>query len=523
MKKAIPIYKGVYGQLSQYFGSQPGTSGPVYVGAFVWMLFIFGAFIVKGPVKQALVGATVFSILLSWGKNFMGLTDFFIDYVPMYNKFRTVSSILVIAEFAIPLLAVLALKEIIEKPQLLKEKKKYLYISLGLTGGIALLFALAPRLFFSSYIPAQEMYALQQSLPKEHIAPVLANLEEIRVYLFTSDAWRSFFLILTGFLLLLVYRNGKLKAVGMMIAVSILCLFDMWGVNKRYLYDDQFVPSDQIVEKTFAKTSTDNFILQDASFDYRVLNLASNTFNENNTSYWHKSIGGYHAAKLHRYQEMIDRHINKEMQNVYREVSASQGNMDTVHPDAFRVLNMLNTKYFIFPTKGENTIPIKNPYAYGNTWFVNHVEYVNDANEEIDALSTVLPDQTAIVNVRFKDKLKGATTIQKDTAATIRLIHYEPNRLVYETSSAADGVAVFSEIYYPGWKATVDGTLVDIVCADYILRAMSIPAGDHTIEMWFRPESIKVTESIAYGGLALLIIGVIALAWGYRKDRYNAK
>jgi hypothetical protein len=367
------------------------------------------------------------------------------------------------------------------------------------------------------------MYALQQNLPKEHIAPVLANLEEIRIYLFTSDSWRSFFLILAGVLLLLAYHTGKLKAVGMTIAIGILCLFDMWGVNKRYLYDDQFVPSDQIVEKTFAQTPTDNFILQDASLDYRVLNLASNTFNENNTSYRHKSIGGYHAAKLRRYQEMIDRHISKEMQNVYRDVSASQGNMNTVHPDAFRVLNMLNTKYFIFPTEGANTVPLKNPYAYGNTWFVNQVEYVNDANEEIDALNTVLPTQTAVVNVRFKDKLKGATTIPRDTAATIRLMHYEPNHLVYEASSATDGVAVFSEIYYPGWKATVDGTPVDVACANYILRAMNIPAGKHTVEMWFKPESIKVTEAIAYGGLSLLTVGVIALVWGYRRDKFNAK
>jgi hypothetical protein len=295
----------------------------------------------------------------------------------------------------------------------------------------------------------------------------------------------------------------------------------MWGVNKRYLYDDQFVSSNQIVEKTFAKTPTDNFILQDASLNYRVLNLASNTFNENNTSYWHKSIGGYHAAKLRRYQEMIDRHINKEMQNVYREASVSQGNMDAVHPDAFRVLNMLNTKYFIFPTEGENTIPLKNPYAYGNAWFVNHVEYVNDANEEIDALNAVLPTQTAVVNVRFKNMLKGVTTVPTDTAANIRLIHYEPDRLVYETSSATDGVAVFSEIYYPGWKATIDGMPKDIVCADYILRAMNIPAGKHRVEMWFRPESIKVTESVAYGGSALLIVGVIALVWRYRRDRYK--
>jgi hypothetical protein len=448
----------------------------------------------------------------------MGLTDFFIDYIPMYNKFRAVSSILVIAEFTIPLLAILTLKEIIEKPQLLKEKIKYLYISLGLTGGIALLFALAPRLFFSSYVPAQEMYALQQGLPKEHLTPVLANLEEMRVHLFTSDAWRSFFVILTGTALLLLHNIRKLKTSWMITAIAVLCLFDMWAVNKRYLYDDQFVPSNQIVERTFAKTQTDNFILQDTSPDYRVLNLASNTFNENSTSYWHKSIGGYHAAKLRRYQEMIDRHISKEMQNLYREVSSSQGDMNALNPDTFRILNMLNTKYLIFPGEGENTIPLENPYAYGNAWFVDNIAYVDNANEEIDALNTIFPARTAVVDMRFKDKLNGTTSIQKDTAATIWLTTYSPNRLVYETSSSTDGIAVFSEIYYPDWEATIDGMPIEIARADYILRAMNIPAGNHTVEMWFKPKSLRATESIAYGGSALLIIGMIALLLRYRKN-----
>ncbi|KAA6308293.1 hypothetical protein EZS27_040026, partial [termite gut metagenome] len=277
----------------------------------------------------------------------------------------------------------------------------------------------APRLFFSSYIPAQEIYALQQGLPKEHLAPVLANLEEMRIHLFTSDAWRSFFIILIGTVLLLLHNIRKLKTAWMITAIAVLCLFDMWAVNKRYLYDDQFVPSNQIVEKTFAKTQTDNFILQDTSPDYRVLNFASNTFNENNTSYWHKSIGGYHAAKLRRYQEMIDRHISKEMQNLYREVSSSQGDMNALNPDTFRILNMLNTKYLIFPGEGENTIPLENPYAYGNAWFVDNIAYVDNANEEIDALNTIFPARTAVVDMRFKDKLNGTTSIQKDTAATI--------------------------------------------------------------------------------------------------------
>lgn len=517
MEKANPMYNGLYSQITQYFGDQPMTSGPVYVGAFVLMLFILGCFIVKGPMKWALLGATIFSILLSWGKNFMGLTDFFIDYIPMYSKFRAVSSILVIAEFTIPLLAILTLKEILTKPELLKEKLKYIYISFGLTGGVAFLFAVAPRMFFSSYIPAQEMAALQNARLGDQLPAIIANIEEMRMYLFTSDAWRSFFIICIGTLLLLAYNARKLKASWTVGAIALLCLADMWNVNKRYLYDEQFVPKSQQTE-SFRKTPTDEYILQDKSLDYRVLNFASDTFNENNTSYWHKSVGGYHAAKLRRYQEMIDHHIAREMQDTYKEVATAGGQMDSVDASKFRVLNMLNTKYFIFPAgeRGE-TVPIANPYAYGNAWFVNKVEYVDNANEEIDALNAIDPRHTAVVDVKFKDALKGVTNGAADSLSAIKLTDYEPNRLTYETSSAKDGVVVFSEIYYPGWTATIDGKPADLARADYILRVMNVPAGKHTIEMQFDPKSIHVTESIAYGGLALLVIGVIVLVWRYRK------
>ena len=369
MEKANPMYSSLYSQLTQYFGDQPMTSGPVYVGAFVLMLFILGCFIVKGPMKWALLGATIFSILLSWGKNFMGLTDFFIDYIPMYNKFRAVSSILVIAEFTIPLLAILTLKEILTKPELLKEKLKYIYISFGLTGGLALLFAIAPRLFFPTYIPGNEMAALQNALPADQLSPIIANLEEMRVHLFTSDAWRSFFIVTIGTLLLLAYNAKKLKATWTVAAIALLCLGDMWSVNKRYLYDEQFIPKSEQTA-TFRKTQTDELILQDPSLDYRVLNFAGNTFEENNTSYWHKSVGGYHAAKLRRYQEMIDHHIAKEMQAAYQEVATAGGQMDSVNAAKFPVLNMLNTKYFIFPAGQQGqTVPIENPYTFGNAWF----------------------------------------------------------------------------------------------------------------------------------------------------------
>lgn len=517
MEKANPMYSSLYSQLTQYFGDQPMTSGPVYVGAFVLMLFILGCFIVKGPMKWALLGATIFSILLSWGKNFMGLTDFFIDYIPMYNKFRAVSSILVIAEFTIPLLAILTLKEILTKPELLKEKLKYIYISFGLTGGLALLFAIAPRLFFPTYIPGNEMATLQNALPADQLSPIIANLEEMRVHLFTSDAWRSFFIVTIGTLLLLAYNAKKLKATWTVAAIALLCLGDMWSVNKRYLYDEQFIPKSEQTA-TFRKTQTDELILQDPSLDYRVLNFAGNTFEENNTSYWHKSVGGYHAAKLRRYQEMIDHHIAKEMQAAYQEVATAGGQMDSVNAAKFPVLNMLNTKYFIFPAGQQGqTVPIENPYTFGNAWFIDKIQYVNNANEEIDAIGQVDLQQTAIVDSKFKEALKGVNEGYKDSLSTIRLTSYEPNQLVYETSSPQDGIVVFSEIYYPGWTATIDGKPADIARADYILRAMNVPAGKHTIEMRFDPQSLHITEGIAYGAMALLLVGVIILIWIYRK------
>ena len=515
MSKANPMYSSLYGSLTQYFGTQPMTSGPVYVGAFVLFLFVLGCFIVKGPLKWALIGATFFSIVLSWGKNFMPLTDFFIDYVPMYNKFRAVSSILVIAEFTIPLLAIFALKRLLEEPEILKQEKKPLGISLLLTAGIALLLAVAPGSIGSGYVPAQEAQMLQnavnqQMIPANELSGILANLGEIRAELVSSDALRSFIIIGIGCSLLWLYASGKLRSSLTIAGITILCLADMWGVNKRYLNDAQFVPHS-IRTETFTKTNTDELILQDTSLDYRVLNFATSTFDDNNTSYWHKSVGGYHPAKLRRYQEMIEHHISPEMQAAYKAIATAGGEMDSVDANKFRILNMLNTKYFIFPAgQQRQTVPILNPHAYGNAWFVNKVQYVNNANEEIDALDSIIPTETAVVDARFKDVLKGTTESYKDSLSSIRLTSYAPNRLTYETNNAQDGIAVFSEIYYPdGWHVTIDGQPAELARADYILRTMYVPAGQHTIEMRFDPTSLHVTEGIAYGALALLVIGII--------------
>ena len=508
MEKANPMYGSIYSQLGQYWGEQPGTSGPVYVGAFVMFLFILGLFVVKTPMKWALLAATVLSILLSWGKNFMPFTDFFIDYVPMYNKFRAVSSILVIAEFTIPLLAMLALKEVVTTPAIIKERKKDFLISFGLTGGLALLFAVMPKVFFPQYVSSMEMNALQ-SIPADQLVPLLANLEEVRMSLFTADAWRSFFIILVGAGLVWAYGMGKLKETVLIGALAVLCLVDMWDVNKRYLYDEQFVEK-QVQTQGFQQTETDKMILEDQSLDYRVLNLASNTFNENNTAYWHKSVGGYHAAKLRRYQEMIEEHISGEMGGLFKAVADAGGDTEKLDASEFPVLNMLNTKYFIFPLQGGQTVPLPNPYALGNAWFVDEVKYVGNANEEIEAIHGLEPSQVAVVDKKFESVVKS---VPSDSTATIELVAYEPNYLKYEVNSEKGGTVVFSEIYYPGWQSTVDGEEVPHGRADYILRAMNVPAGKHVVEFRFDPKSLHLTETIAFVALGLLALWAAVLVF----------
>ena len=517
MKHADENYVSIYQQIGQYWGEQPGTSGPVYVGAFVVMLFILGLFIVKGPMKWALLAATVLSILLSWGKNFMGFTDFFLDYVPMYDKFRTVASILVIAEFTIPLLAMMALKKIFDEPELMKPRMKYVGISFLLTGGIALLFSLMPSAFFSGFVSTSELHALQ-SLPPEHVQPIIANLTEMRQAMFTSDAMRSFYIILVGTGILLAFMYGKLKKEWAIGIILVLCLVDLWTVNKRYLNDEMFVPKSER-EAPQQKTQTDELILRDQTLDYRVLNLASNTFNENETSYYHKSIGGYHAAKLRRYQEMIEQYINPEMQALFGAVSEAAGDMTQVNGDSIcPVLNMLNTRYFIFPLEGGQTVPIQNPYAYGNAWFVDKLDYVNNANEEMAAVGKIDLRHQAVADMKFKAQLGEA--VEQDTASVVTITSYEPNCLTYDVNSGKGGVLVFSEIYYPEWTATVDGQPVELGRVDYLLRAIQIQPGKHQVELSFFPKSVSTTETIAYVAIVLLILtllGTIFLEYKNRK------
>lgn len=519
MEKANPAYQSLYAQLGQYWGEQPGTSGPVYVGAFVMFLFILGLFIVKGPMKWALVVGTVFSITLSWGHNFMGLTDFFIDYIPMYSKFRAVSSILVIAEFTIPLLAMLALKEVMERPALFAEQKKAFYISFGLTGGLSLLFALFPTVFFPSYVSSMEMNALQGAIPADQLAPILVNLEEMRRSLFTADAWRSFFVIVIGCVLLGGYLFRKWNAKVTVGALLLLCIVDMWSVNKRYLYDEQFVAKGTEMKPFLEPSETDKEILKDNTLDYRVLNMATNTFNENNTAYWHKSIGGYHAAKLRRYQEMIEAHIQGEMETLFTKIPEVGADLSKIDVTDTPVLDMLNTRYYIVPLQQGATAPLFNPHALGNAWLVKEVKYVNNANEEIDAIHGMNPRETAIVDKRFNETVKQPAAMP-DSLDNIVLKSYAPNALQYEVDTKQGGTVVFSEIYYPGWRSYIDGEEVSHGRANYILRAMNVPAGKHTIEFVFDPQSLHATETIAFIALGIMLLGALgAIVMGLRKAK----
>lgn len=506
MKKADPNFIQIYQQIGQYWGEQPGTSGPVYVGAFVLMLFILALFIVKGPMKWALLAATVLSVLLSWGKNFMPLTNFFIDYMPMYAKFRTVASILVIAEFTIPLLAMLGLKKILDTPSILNKQIKYVYISFGLTAGFCLLFALMPSVFFSNFVSAQELEAMK-SIPAEYQGQLIANLREMRQAIFTDDCWRSFFIIVIGTFLLLLYRANKLKKSVFVGLVIVLCLVDMWQVNKRYLNDDMFVEKS-VRDNPIEMTPTDQQILQTKELDYRVLNLATSTFNENETSYFHKSIGGYHPAKLRRYQEMIETYIAPEMEKLMKSIVEAQGDMTKLNGDSISpVLNMLNTKFFIMPLQGGQTVPLKNPYAFGNAWFVDKVTYVNNANEELEMVGKLNLRAEAVADKKFRDVL--GSSCEQDHHAQVTMKTYEPNQLTYEVESAKGGVLVFSENYYPEWTATVDGKEVPVGRVNYILRAIQVTPGKHQVVLSFFPKSVDRTETVAYIAFALLVICIL--------------
>mgnify|MGYP001738719372 FL=1 len=526
MAKANPEVENMLPQLyeaiPQYFGTQPGTSGPVYVGAFVLFLFVLGLFIVKTPIKWALLAATALSILLSWGHNFMGFTNFFLDYVPMYAKFRTVASILVIAEFTIPLLAALALKRIVDEPTVLTKNMKYVYASLALTAGVALAIALMPSMMgpFVSDQERQMLSAIQGMTPDVQNM-MLSSIATMRGAMVSADAWRSIVIIIIGVAMLLLFKAQKIKAIYLIVGISALCLIDLWQVDKRYLNDEMFVPKSERDTPQQA-TATDLQILKDKSLSYRVLNFASGAFNENNTSYFHKSIGGYHPAKLRRYQEMIDKYIAPEMQTAMQAIANKGGVMSEVDGrKLFPILNMLNAKYFIVPLQGNATTSIQNPYAQGNGWFVDKLTYVADANAEYAGVGKIDVSHEAVADKKFEPILGQTQT--NDSTARVVLTKYEPNNMTYTVSSTKGGVVVFSEVYYPGWTATIDGQPAELGRVNYILRALNVKAGKHEVVLDFHPTSISTTETIAYAALIVLLLAICVAIYSEKKKQKTTK
>jgi hypothetical protein len=489
--KRAPNAKQLIKQLPLYWGTQPFTSGPTYAGSIVMFLFIFGLLFVKSEMRVWILLATIMSIMLAWGKNFMPLTDLFLEYFPGYNKFRAVSMILVIAEFTLPLLGFVALNKFLSEDNedyetdkkvkdiktqkvshaLVKSKKLIsLNLAFYIAGGITLVFALIPNLFFD-FAGGQDASLAKSGWP-------IDALQADRAGLLSADAWRSFIFIALTFGTMWMFLKNKFSSKYVILIVGVLVLADMWTVNKRYLNDDNFARKSK-VEIPYQATVADQQIFRDTDPNFRVFNQSVSTFNDASTSYFHKSIGGYHGAKLKRYQELIENHISK-------------GNM--------AVLNMLNTKYFITP-KGQAQ---QNPGTMGNAWFINEINMVPNADAEIASLNGFNPANTAIVDVRFSEQIIDGLD---NSGSSITLAEYKPNYLKYNSTTSKNGIAIFSEIYYDkGWNAYVDGELKPHFRANYVLRGMQIPAGNHVVEFKFEPVVYHLSERIAFTSSIILLL-----------------
>ena len=478
-----------------YWGNQPGTSGPVYVGAAICFLFVLGLMLVKGPFKWAIVVATLFSLGLSWGKNFMWLTELFYNWFPMYSKFRAVSSILVIAEIIIPLLGFMAVKQIMEQKIEKKEINNAIYISILVTAGLCLFFALFGGAIYSFSAP------IDARLPESY-APIIQGMMADRAAILRSDSLRSFtFIALTAGVIWL-FANDKLKKQWMILALGVIVVTDMWPIDKRFFNDDNFVTHKQM-RSMFDARPFEKAILADTDPHFRVLNLTGDTFNDTHTSNLLKSLGGYSAVKLRRYQDIIDRYLSK---------------VD------LKVISMLNGKYIISQNKEGQIAPMRNPDALGNAWYASNLSLASTPVQECDLLGKVDLGSTIVVGDDFKDYVSAFKPASE--GSEIKLTSYAPDVLTYRSQSDSDGTVVFSEIYYPyGWKAYIDGKPADIFRANYLLRAMNIPAGQHEIRMEFRPDSVvkgsklaKIFILIMYATVLGLIAGTLVKRGRQRKS-----
>ena len=482
-KQADGFIKQVY----TYWGDQLIVEAPAYIGAVMLFLFFLGVFILKGKYKYWLVASSVFAILMSWGKNFQFLTDLFIDYIPLYNKFRAVSSFQVIAELCIPLMGFLAVREFFfsktDKEQKQIALKKALYSSVGLIV-IGLLYALS----FSTFDGIRDAsYSEYEGL--------LDAVKADRLSMLYSDSFRSILLIGVGFVVLWLFLKQQLKYTTSIIAFAVLILFDLVQVNLRYVNADDFKEA-RAIDKPFKASTADLQILKDKSH-YRVANFSTDPFQDGRTSYFHKSIGGYHAAKIGRYQDLIEFQLSKQNMQVY---------------------NMLNVKYFIIPGDDGEEVAQQNPDANGNAWFVKNIKYVQTADQEIRALDSTLTKSTVVVNENnIHKKINFSTEV--DSLAYIKLTEYSLNSLTYDTSSNKDEFAVFSEIYYKhGWNAYLDGVKQPHTNVNYILRGMEIPKGEHIIKFKFEPSVIKTGSTISLISYALMLLIPLSCFFYFKKS-----
>ena len=529
LKKVNPEYREQVANSSSYFGNQPFTSGPVYLGAIIVFLALIGLFIIKNPIKWPIVIVTLLTITLAWGKNFMSLTDFFMHNIPGYNKFRAVSMILIVAELTIPLLAMLAINELFKiknwndkiKLNLIKADlslKKILITCLIIVGGFCLISYLFPDILNTFLADNEDKQLIEQAVSagnpenqvKPYVAELMPQLEIARKAIFKSDAFRSLIFILLAFGSLYLFYTNKIKKEMLITSLGIFILIDLWTVDARYLNDKSFITKEQNMQSITSKTAADDEILKDLDINYRVLNLTVNTFNDAATSYYHKSIGGYHGAKLKKYAELIDFHIDNEIKSFYKDANksfASDSAMKVLFGN-LQILNMLNAKYFILPG-GENNaeIPLKNPMVNGNAWLVEKIVSVENANEEIISLGKINTKKEAVSQENFIKSL--GLKLNYSAKGDIKLISYQPNNLVYQSETSSEEFAVFSEIYYPkGWNAYIDGQLKEHASVNYVLRGLAIPAGKHKIEFKFEPVTYTNGNNIATIGSILLIITI---------------
>ncbi len=541
LKKVDPEFREMVSNSDVYFGDQPGLSAPDYIGAIVILLAIVGMFIIQNSIKWPIFIVTILAIALSWGHNFMGLTSFFMDYVPGYNKFRAVSMIMIIPELTLPLLAILALNQLIQYKsweetvmvpfsKKAMPVKKLLIVVAAILGGFCLISFVMPDMVNSFHPKYEEQETLRRYVNADYpeneakgvVAQLMPQLEIARKAVFQSDALRSLIFILLGFAVLIMYFTNKIKKEILFAALGLFVFIDLWTVDRRYLNDKSFVSKQENQEYISGKSAADEEILKDGELDYRVLNLTVSPFDDASTSFYHKSIGGYHGAKLRRYVDLIDFHLRPEINTFYKNLNDAAKNDSSLNAMFLKlqVMNMLNTKYFIVPVgeEGKAAIPLRNKQANGNAWFVSKLQVVQSADSEIVQLRRINTKTEAVVNEKFVNDNKLKTTYPSE--GSIKLLSYEPNDLVYESDAAASQFAVFSEIYYAnGWNAYVDGQLQPHAQVNYVLRGMELPAGKHKIEFKFEPKTYYTGNSIAMVGSVLLIITIGAGLFLHRRNK----